>query len=424
MRNAARLIMAFVGCAVLLGGCEKHSPKPTPTAASTRSFKSELLRVSYSRGHLQDVEDTVPLTGTLVVDKSVNVPSRIGGQITSLSVEQGQRVSAGQVLATVDTDDALLAVQKAQAELKQQLAGLGLDSPNEKLRSKDEIPDVMKAKATLDNAKLNYERYKTLHKQHLVSDVEYSDKETAYITARASYQAALESASQSLASVEVSKTSVAISRKKLSDSVIVAPVSGIVDQVTTAVGAYVSEGGDSGIVILKDRPMFVNIDVPQQYLPFFRQGGLVKFVTPAYPKRVVSAQIHQIGGRVNPNSGALPARAMVLSPPDWLYPGMSAQVQLFTGTEPDRLLIPQAAVLTQAGKSKVFVVKSANGNAAELKSVSVKTGHLVGQWVVIHGEVRPEDRYITSDLLSLEENSKVILGEELKVPKPESLLEE
>ena len=137
-------------------------------SASTRP-EQKMLKVSYGQGFLHSVERTLPLVGTVVADKSVTVPSRATGQVVEVYVVQGERVSQGQILATVDTSDSRLAVRKSQAELAQELAVLGLKSSQDKLRSVDEVPSVIKAKATLENAKENLDRYEKLHREHLVA---------------------------------------------------------------------------------------------------------------------------------------------------------------------------------------------------------------------------------------------------------------
>ena len=254
-----------------------------------------------------------------------------------------------------------------------------------------------------------------------MSDVDYLQKKTAYVTAEADYRAALESVTQNMASVRAAQLSVAINQKKVTDAVVRAPVSGVVDEVTTAPGAYVSAGSNTGIVILKDRPLYVSLDVPQIHLAQLAVGKILTFKTPAYPDQTVTARVAQLGGRVNSNSGAIPARAEILSPPSWMVPGVSAEVELMAERLPDKLLVPQAAVLTQAGKSSVFVVASRSGDTATLKKVQVKVGQQSGDWVVVEGEVDPYQKLVTSDLLGLDDGGKVELGQEIKPEIPESL---
>ena len=404
---------------VLLSGCHQEPKGPSPTASphSTPSYP----KVTYHQPSVQSIDRTLPLVGTVVVDKSVKVPSMATGQIVEVHCSQGERVSQGQILATVDTGDSQLAVKKAQAELGQELATLGLKSTSDKLRSLDDLPNVAKAKATMDNAAENLERFEVLHKQHLVSDVDYSDRKTAYVTARADYQAARETVSQNLASVEVSKLSVEMSKKKVTDAMIVAPVSGVVDEVTTAPGAYVSAGSDTGIIILKDRPLFLAVEVPQSHIAELSVGKVMTFKTQVYHDYLLSARVAQIGGRVNPKSGALPVRAEILNPPLWLVPGLSAEVQLIAEKLRDRLLIPQAAVLTQAGNSYVFLVKESHGKLASVKRVPVTLRQPAGDWILIEGPVKVGDKLITSDLLGLEDGTEVELKGILDLPAPEAV---
>lgn len=423
MGHSAKLFLSILALSVVVLGCKKSdSPKsPKPTTSATQSQGPTTLKVSYSFGRIHSVEKTLPLVGTVVADKSVTIPSRATGQINEVYVAEGQRVSRGQTLATVDTSDSVLAVKRSQAQLAQELAVLGLNSPSEKLRSIDEIPSVIKAKATMDNALENLKRYESLHRQHLVSDEEYLQKKTAFVTAEADYKAAKEGVSQNLASVRAAQYAVAINQKKLTDAVITAPVSGVLDQVTTAPGAYVSAGGDTGMIILKDRPLYVALDVPQIHLAQVGIGRILRFKTPAYPDQLISARITQMGGKVNTASGDIPARAQILNPPSWMVPGVAAEVELYTERLPDKLLIPQAGVLTQAGKSSVFVVASASGKIAKVRKVSVKTGQQTGDWIVVDGELMETDKVITSDLLALDDQTEVELGQELEVKVPESL---
>ncbi len=423
MGHRVRNVLVATLIALCLSACGKHSERksPEPAASASAPYEQKRLKVSYGQGFLHSVERTLPLVGTVVADKSVTVPSRATGQIVEVYVVQGERVSQGQILATVDTSDSRLAVRKSQAELAQELAVLGLKSPQDKLRSVDQVPSVIKAKATLENAKENLDRYEKLHREHLVSDVDYLQKKTAYVTAEADYRAALESVTQNMASVRAAQLSVAINQKKVTDAVVRAPVSGVVDEVTTAPGAYVSAGSNTGIVILKDRPLYVSLDVPQIHLAQLAVGKILTFKTPAYPDQTVTARVAQLGGRVNSNSGAIPARAEILSPPSWMVPGVSAEVELMAERLPDKLLVPQAAVLTQAGKSSVFVVASRSGDTATLKKVQVKVGQQSGDWVVVEGEVDPYQKLVTSDLLGLDDGGKVELGQEIKPEIPESL---
>lgn len=423
MGHELRNLLYALAVLAVLAGCHKEADKKASNPAPTPSTEAQTktLTVSFSRGILRSLDKTLPLVGTVVADKTVTVSSRATGQVERVYIVQGDRVSQGQVLATVDTSDSRLAVRKSQAELAQELAVLGLKSPTDKLRSVDQVPSVLKAKATMDNAKQNLDRYEKLHRENLVSDEQYLDQKTTYITAEADYRAAVESVSQSLAAVKAAQLSVDISQKKVTDATISAPVSGVVDEVTTAAGAYVSAGSATGIVILKDRPLFVSLDVPQIYLSQLSVGKLLTFTTPAYPDQQVTARVAQLGGRVNTTSGDIPARAEILNPPPWMVPGVSAQIKLETETVPDRLMVPQAAVLTQAGRSVVFIVESSSGKTATLKQVPVKTGQQTGDWVVVEGKLDTYHQVITSDLLALQDGTKVELGKELDITIPESL---
>jgi RND family efflux transporter MFP subunit len=403
-------------------GCHRQpvstSARPTP---GTASAEKKVQTVSHSQGRIYTVEKDIALVGTVVADRSVQVPSRATGQIVEVLVVEGDRVGAGQVLATVDTAASRLAVKQAEAQLAQQLAALGMSSVEDRLRGKDRIPSVIKAKAMMDNAKEVYDRYQGLHGEQLVSDVDLSNQRAAYIAAKADYEAAIEGVNQSLAAVKAAELAVEIAQQRVTEAVITAPFEGIVDTMTAAAGAYVSSGSDSGITLLKVRPLFVSLDIPQEQLSEFGVGEVLSFVCPGFPGRRLRASVTEVGAALNAKAGSLAARARVIDPPGWLQPGMAAEVQLETSRQPDQLLFPQAAVLTQAGKSSLFVVTSRSAKLATVEQRPVVLGVTVQDWVVIEkGEVKPEDTVVASDLLALKSGDKVELGDALTIAAPES----
>ncbi len=427
MRSTVLAVVLAVVVSSSGSGCQHHqagsTPTPRPALSGTPEAKPPL--VTHAQATRQTVTTTLPLLGTVVADKSLQVPSRATGQIVDLLVVEGDRVARGQTLATVDTAESRLAVKQAQADLSEQLAGLGLRSTRDKLRDRTAVPSVVKAKAVLDNAEETYRRYEGLHREQLVSDIDLSNQRAAYLAARADHQAALEMVDQSLAGVEAARLAVEVAEQKVTEATISAPLDGVVDSVSTAPGAFVSAGGDSGIVLLKVRPLYLSLEVPQEHLSQFQVGRPVTFETAAYPGRKVTAVVSDLAGSVNARSGAATGRARIADPPAWLEPGMVAQVQLSTGQQPDRLLVPQAAVLTQAGRSVVFVATKATtatatkGTTATAHSRPVELGQVLGDWVEVgKGDLTVQDLLITSELLALKDGDKVEIGAPLTISPP------
>ena len=180
------------------------------------------------------LDNTLRLTGTLVADEKSDVASTANGIVQEVKVERGSMVEKGDVIAIVDPTDAKNTLAEGQAGIEEIKAALGWDGKRP-YREEDQ-PGVKSAKATLNLAKANAERYDNLSKQGAISKLSLDQMHTEYENAQQRYDQALHQAKQLYQSYNTGQAKLAVLQKAVADTVITAPFSGWVsDRYVSAV---------------------------------------------------------------------------------------------------------------------------------------------------------------------------------------------
>jgi multidrug efflux pump subunit AcrA (membrane-fusion protein) len=305
----------------------------------------------------------------------VVVSAQVAGELSQINVDFGSYVSQGQVIATIDQRDAKLKVEQAEATLKQTLARLGMKE-GENFDS-NQNADVKVAKSQLDWAKLELDRSVKLIEKGDIPRSSYDEKVTNHNLAQARYQAALDSVSQQLAAVEQQKASLALSKKALADTVVRSPISGAVKEKHASRGSYLTVNGRI-VTLVKINPLRLRADVPESSAAAVRTGQTINLTVDAFPDRAFTGRVVRIGPSLDEKTRALTVEAEVANSGNLLRPGMFAKSRLITSANAPAVMVPQRAVATAAGQSKVFVVE--NGKAVER---IVKTGAIDGDLIEI-----------------------------------------
>ncbi|MEW6281221.1 MAG: efflux RND transporter periplasmic adaptor subunit, partial [Candidatus Eremiobacterota bacterium] len=341
--------------ALLALGCS-HGPQPTPTPRPAASAPPAVA-VELARAVQRSVSRDVELVGTLAADRTVNVAPEASGRITEVLVDLGDPVVTGQVLFRIRSADQDMQVRVSRAQLEQARASSGLYWPDGKPRDALDVPAVRKARAAMENAHQKYEEYRQLRKEELISDQNLADTRQSYLQARADYETALEQVEQASASVQVSQAQLAMTQRREQDYVVTAPMDGYVQQRGISEGAMASVGQPTNLVLVSRSPLLVTVDVPQRYAARLAVGDPLTLTSEAAPDRPIRARVRRLSPSADSTTRGLPVQGVVESPPEWLRPGMSVKVSLQMEAPVRHVLVPDAAVLTQEGRSSVFVLE-------------------------------------------------------------------
>jgi len=405
LRTSKTLVLAALVVAVsLAAACGKSQAKDesaansNPQPAATPTPVDVATAPAITRNLQRDVE----VVGSFAADEEVVVSAQAAGELSQLDVDFGSYVSQGQVIATIDQRDAKLKVEQAEATLKQTIARLGMKE-GEGFDS-NQNADVRVAKSQLDWAKMELDRSAKLIEKGDIPRSAYDEKLTNHNLAQARHQAALDSVNQQLAVVEQQKAALALAKKAVTDTVVRSPISGAVKEKHASRGSYLTVNGKI-VTLVKINPLRLRADIPESSAAAVRTGQTINVTVDAFPNRAFTGRIVRIGPSLDEKTRALTVEAQVSNSGNLLRPGMFAKSQLITSQNAPAVMIPQRAVVTAAGLSKVFVIE--NGRASER---IVKTGASDADLIEIVEGVKDGETVATSNLDKLQTGAVVSGG--------------
>lgn len=269
---------------------------------------------------------TVKLTGAVQVppDSRAFIGSRVEGKIANVYVNVGDGVKAGQVLATVQSQE----FETLQVEL---------------LRAAAELPVAEAASARLKKL-IEIEAVSQKDVQNAVAQYEAKRSEVAGLRER------LEILGLSKAQIE--------NLQKTQELVRALPVSalltGTVVNRTAVAGSPVSTSGPI-FEIDNFAMVWIEGDVFEGQLSEVRPGLPAAVTVPAYPGQVFEGKVQSIIPSLDPEKRTARLRVVLSNPKGLLKPGMFATLSIIVGKEPSGVVVPIEALIEQAGSVFVFV---------------------------------------------------------------------
>lgn len=325
--------------------------------------KEEGTKVSIEKAANRTIIETVNASGKVYPEVEVKVSPDVSGEIVELTVNEGDSVTKGQVVARIFAD--ILASQRDQASavVSQQQAQVANVSAQ-----------LGALKATLDQTEANYNRQKKLFDEKVISRLEYEQADQAYRSAKANYAAAQESINSSKAAVRSAQAQLTRADKDVGRTVIVAPMSGIVSLLSVKKGERVAGNsfnvGTEMMRIADMRSIEVRVDVGENDIPKVKIGDTALVEVDAYSNRKFKGLVYKIA---NPQTGnALGSTATANEVTNYkvhirllrdsyadligsgrafpFRPGMSASADIQTRTKNNVLSVPLNAVTTRSKK--------------------------------------------------------------------------
>ncbi len=342
-------------CALLLAllfGCDRSA---SPGKAEPKRALEALLPVAVTPVRAQSVARTVEFVGTLHANEEVTVSSEVDGRIAALTADLGDRVVEGQALAKIQDAEFRFAIQQTQGSLGEILARLGVEKTPPPDFDVTRTSLAVRAKAEMDDAESALRRAKALHDRQLIAAQEYDTAEMRAKTARATHANMLEEARALIANANSKEAQLETARKKLSDTSIAAPLGGSISKRFVSVGEYVKAGA-SMFTIVQDQPLKLRGMIPERFSPDVRAGQGVELRVDSFPDATFKGRLTRISPSSEVASRSFLVEGVVENPDRRLKPGFFAHAIVATRVDPNALTVPQQAIVSFAGVSKVFVV--------------------------------------------------------------------
>lgn len=323
--------------------------------------KDEGIKVTAEKVQRRTIIETVNASGKIYPEVEVRVSPDISGEITELTVQEGDSVKKGQVLARIYAD--IYNIQRNQA-------ASGVAQSQAQVANSQAALDALNAQ--MEQAQRTYNMQKKLFDEKVISQNEFNIAEANLRSAKANYNAALQGIRGGQASVQSARENLAKANTDLSRTVIVAPMSGVVSLLSVKKGEKVAGNSfNVGTEILRIADMSkieIRVDVGENDVPKVKLGDSANIEVDAYSDRKFKGIVTQIASS---NNGAASQNALANTSTDVTQykvyirllpesykdligkgsfpfrPGMSANADIQTKTHVNVLSVPINAVTTR-----------------------------------------------------------------------------
>ena len=347
------VISSAVGC--------KDKSKTTVTTPSVNVVKaiSKTIPVYYDFvGNTQSIQ-------------SVDITARVEGYLTERNFKDGQNVEKGKLLFVIDPRTYEASLDEAKAQLQ-------------------------KDSAALSYALEQVARYEPLVKKQYITTDEFDQ----YVT----------QSDEALAAVKADEAQVVQAELNLSYCFMYAPFSGRIGRRMVDVGNLVGVAGQDNTLatLVKLDPIYVYFSPTERDIALltrqFNKGKLKAYaVLPDEKLSQEEGYVDFIDNSVDESTGTITMRAVIPNPEQLILPGQYTKIRLYVEDQPNAVLVPQKAIISQQGESLVYLLGSDN----KVKATSVTTGSNYEEYTVIESGVKAGEVIVIDGIQKIQDGSKV-----------------
>ena len=292
-------------------------PSPTVTLAA-----GDIGEARHAR-----VEEGIAITGDLRPIENVEVRARLEGDLVGVYVREGERVSAGQVIARFEASEQESALASAEA-------------------------DRVAAESELSTAQWNSEQSAELFKAGAISELDYKTAQQSVVAARARLAAA--------------QSRVRATTSTVRDTRVVAPTSGVIERRIVENGMHVARGAPL-FTLVRSNVLELAASVPARQANAVRVGQTVHFNADG---RAFDGKVARVSPTIDPASRSITVYTQIANGNGALKGGTFASGRVVSRTVASTLVVPSAAVRQSSGRAGLYVYRIA-GKTLEVAPVQV-----------------------------------------------------
>lgn len=376
--------------------------------------KQEIRNVKTQKIQRGSISADVEFPGNLKAKTQVVVFPKTGGRVASVNVNVGDKVTAGQLLYTLDSAELEANLQAQQAGLEAANANLEKTSDSGLAQQVSQAEQsLQKAKVRFNDAKDNYDKMQKLYAAGAIAKKELDDAKTQYDNASIDLNAdqtnlnlvldkiGPQSTKAAAAQVAQSQAGVNSVQIQINNSKITSPISGIVAAKDVEVGQMA--GGQSGsVTVIDSTTVTAEITVSDKILGRLQVGQSIPVVISALENKEVSGVIETISPEANSKDNSYIVKIKIDNANGEIKSGMFAKVSLQTESKDNVLIVPNQAIKIENGVNYIYTVE--NG---KIKKVSVNTGISNNKFTEVSGNIKENDDIITEGQSILADGEKV-----------------
>ena len=365
MTTTNRIVLCVLS-AVVMASCGIDMPKSTPSSYETMTVSKT------------DIELPMKFSAKMRGEHDVTIVPQISGQLMQICVSEGQQVQKGATLFIIDSRNAELELEAAEANL-------------------------LAAQAQESSAKMEWESNKNLYEKNIVSRYMLDNAENNY--------------KQAQAAVNQAQATVNRARVNLGFCTITAPVTGVIGGINYRVGDQVSPATQltmlSGNEKMQAEFSLNESLIEAQVAMGLSRGDVKKYLNELpdvtfvmkngteYPHK---GRITSLTGVVDATTGTIACKATFPNPEGHLFSGIQGTVVLPLD-EKDVMVIPQVAVVRLQDKRLVYVVQP-DSTATAVAITTEDTGN--GKDIIVTSGLNPGQQIVTVGANNVQEGQRVL----------------
>ena len=310
-------------------------------------------KVAVGKAVSRTIIESVNASGKVYPEVEVKISPDISGEITELTVEEGDSVVKGQVLARIYAD--IYSLQRDEASSRVQQSSASVKNSQESLEG---------LRANLEQAEMTYSRNKKLYEDKVISKAELEQYETTLRSARANLRAAEQSLRALQAGVQGTQVGLSRANKDLGRTTLTAPMSGVISSLKVKKGERVAGNsfniGTEMMTVADMAVIEVRVDVGENDIVKIHIGDSADVEVDAYSKRKFKGVVTKIASSTKSGSALTSANDVTnyevrirldkssyqdLQGQKFAFrPGMNASADIKTRRVENVLAVPIAAV--------------------------------------------------------------------------------
>lgn len=331
------------------------------TVAAVRK-REVVIEIQTEKVQRRDITEVVVANGRIQPVVAVMINPEVSGEIIALPVKEGQPVKKGDLLVKIKPDNYIAGKNSAEANYKSSLANKAL------------------AKANMDKAKVEFQRFERLFNDKLVSDSDYLSAKTSFEVSKASFDTATHGSDQAAATL-------ARAEDDLAKTTITSPIDGTVTKLKSQAGERVvgtaMMAGTEIMTIANLNDMEARVDIGESDVVLIALGQKARLEVEAFRDRRFDGEVTEIanasknlqgmaggggGGQNNQEATKFEVKIRVLEKNVAFRPGMTVTAEIQTRSVSNVLSVPIQSVTTRVSDEERQKANEAAEKANEAKT--------------------------------------------------------
>lgn len=414
MAKNKKILIGILSLSIILTSCGKNTASTTENKVEENTIAVQVAKVGKKTLYSQ-----VSLNGKVKSKGEINIVPKLPGKVVMINFDVGQTVKKGDTLFTIEDKDVKLQVSQAEAALNIARQGLNRAKGGSAEQQINQLKTALvSAEINYKDALANYERTKALYDVGGVSKQALEMAESRMKVGEEQFKSAKttldltqnkimsENIATAEAQVKQAEAAYNIALSQLENTIVRAPIDGVVALKNIEVGAMASNAAPA-MVIVDNSTVTVDVFVQENIINSLKIKDKVKVWVKAIGEGELEGEIISVGVAADVKTQNYPIKVKLPNDKGQLKGGMFAEVQISTDKKENLIVVPVASIVNEGEEKVIYVL---NGDKAEKREI--KTGILNNEFIQVVEGVKEGETVLVKGQNFIKDDSKLQVVEE------------